>query len=329
MTENSAQMFIYNDVEADELSAWWSGSDVYPTAVKEFLDTVANKDLDVFINSNGGSVMGGLAIYQLLKRHIASGNTVTTNIDGIGASIASVIAMAGVGSGGLNIPENAFLMIHNAWTTISANSQGLREMADVLDKINDSILSIYEGALKEGVDVATIKELMDAETWLTGKDAVNYFNINTTDPIQAVACASDIKHKNMPKSLLDKKPLNLPSGEQKKMAQNTPNVDPDEDGDLDINTNAPAFDVGDRVFITIPHEDGHVSGVIREANLTYAYGMIIDGQEENGIYHWYIESELNPHEIEELDEDAQENPDDNPNEQENEIQNLLLELEIL
>ena len=224
MTDTSAQMFIYNDVEADELSAWWSGSDVYPTAVKEFLDTVSGKDLSVFINSNGGSVTGGLAIYNLLMRHIQNGNTVTTYIDGIGASIASVIAMAGIGSGGLNIPSNAFLMIHNAWTTVSSNSAGLREMADTLDKINESILSIYEKGLQDGVELSTIKELMDAETWLDGKSANQYFKVNTTDSLNAVACASEIHYKNMPNNIVKNELEDIPSEEVQKVEE-TPQIE--------------------------------------------------------------------------------------------------------
>jgi len=201
-TDSKAELYIYNDIVSDEYEAYWTGSDVYPDAVKQFLDNVKGKDLDVYINSNGGSVMSALAIFNMLSRHIEAGNTVTTYVDGIAASSASFIAMIGVQSGGLYVPENSFIMVHRAWVQTWGNSEQLRDMANTLDKIDEVILSIYEKCLKDGVDIATIKELVDKESYISGKEAANYFNIITTSPIEVVACVSDIKHKNIPDELL-------------------------------------------------------------------------------------------------------------------------------
>ena len=90
-TENSADLYFYGDI----VSSWWGAwddTDQYPEAVKNFLDGVKGKDLNIHINSGGGSVFAGITIYNMLKNH--SGFK-TVYIDGLAASIASVIALAG------------------------------------------------------------------------------------------------------------------------------------------------------------------------------------------------------------------------------------------
>lgn len=224
LTDTNAELYIYSDVVGDEIEGWWYGSDVYPTAIKQFLDTVKGKSLDVYVNSNGGSVFAGLAIYNMLDRHIQDGNTVTVHVDGLAASIASVIAMIGCKSGGLYCPENSFLMVHRAWCGTQGNAEDLRQMADTLDKIDASILSIYQNSLKDGVSIETIQELVNAETWLTGKDAAQYFNITSTQSIEAVACASDIVHKNMPNNLIKNEEKDLPLEDVPKVDE-TPKIE--------------------------------------------------------------------------------------------------------
>lgn len=214
MTDNSADMYIYSDIVSDEIEGYWYGSDAYPIAVKNFLDSVKGKDLNVYINSNGGSVFAGITIFNMIQRHVQNGNKVDITVDGLAASISSVIAFSGTS---LTMPSNSYLMIHRAWSGMQGNAEDMREMADTLDKIDATILGVYENNLKDGVDLDTVKELMDAETWMDGNTASQYFNIKIAEPVKAVACISDITYKNMPNNLITKSTEDIPSEEEPKM----------------------------------------------------------------------------------------------------------------
>ena len=104
----------------------------------------------------------------MIKRFAESAE-VKVYVDGLAGSIASVIAFAG--SEPPKIPSNAFLMIHNPWALVEGSSADLRKMADDLDVISGGILAVYMEHAKEGVTEDTIRELMDAETWLSGEEA--------------------------------------------------------------------------------------------------------------------------------------------------------------
>ena len=125
----------------------------------------ANKDVVVSINSPGGDVFEGITIYNLLAEH--KGN-VTVNIPGMAASAASIIAMAG---DSINISKAGFLMIHNAWAVAMGNQQELMKTADMLGKIDSAMCEVYSS--RSGMDKKTICKMMDAETWLSGQEAVD------------------------------------------------------------------------------------------------------------------------------------------------------------
>lgn len=122
--------------------------------------------IDVYINSYGGEVAEGLAIYNALRRHKAK---VRTICDGFACSIASVIFMAGDER---IMNEASLLMIHNAWTWASGNAAELRKQAEDLDKITQASVEAYKAhsTLKE----EEIKALMDNETWILPAEALNY-----------------------------------------------------------------------------------------------------------------------------------------------------------
>ena len=198
-TEKAADLYFYGDIVSDWWGAW-QDEDQYPDAIKTFLQEQAGKDLNVYINSGGGSVFAGIAIYNMLKRH-AQNNTVKVYVDGLAGSIASVIAFAG--SGKPVIPANAFLMIHNPWTWAEGNAAELRKMADDLDQMTAGISKMYEEQLNEGVSLDTIKALMDAETWLNGQQAAEYFDVEVGNTVEYAAAVGDYvnRAKNRPQNL--------------------------------------------------------------------------------------------------------------------------------
>ncbi|WP_078382868.1 head maturation protease, ClpP-related [Sutcliffiella halmapala] len=192
-TENSADLYFYGDI----VSSWWGAwddTDQYPESIRNFLDGVKGMDLNIYINSGGGSVFAGLAIYNMLKRH---DGYKTAYIDGVGASISSVIPFA---ADKVIIPSNAFLMVHKPWAGLAGNAFDLRKMADDLDAIEEGIMKVYEANLIDGVDIETVRQLVQKETWLNGTEAAQYFRVEVGEENKAVACASDYfkEYKNTP-----------------------------------------------------------------------------------------------------------------------------------
>lgn len=167
---DTLELYIYSDVEGDGYD-WYTGetvqSDTSAAYFREQLDQHPDaKEITVYINSLGGSVMEGVAIYNQLKRHPAHK---TVYIDGFACSVASVIAMAG---DTVVMPRNTCMMIHNAWTVAIGNAAQLRKAADDLDVLNTSSRQAY--LLKAGDKLSEDKliEMMDAETYLTAAQCV-------------------------------------------------------------------------------------------------------------------------------------------------------------
>jgi ATP-dependent protease ClpP protease subunit len=194
---NNQELYFYGDIVSDEWSKW-TDADTCPQDVQDILNQIdEKKPLNIYINSGGGSVFAGLAMYNMLKRNQCQK---TVYIDGLAASIASVISMAG---DKIVMPSNAFLMIHKAWNCGCGNADDMRKMASDLDKIDEGILNVYADNLKDGVDIKDIKTMVDAETWLTGEDAAKYFNVDVVKPNKAAASISNLSnYKNVPKELI-------------------------------------------------------------------------------------------------------------------------------
>lgn len=179
----TATLNIYGDI-----TSWpWQESDVSSYNLSKQLEEMQGvKKLDVYINSYGGEVAEGLAIYNALKRK-AQTCEVTTYCDGMACSIASVIFMAGTVR---KMSRASLLMIHNAWTVGEGNAAQLRKLADDMDIITSASVEAY----KERCSISEnkIRALMDGETWLTPKDAVKYgfatdiVEENTENPSQNV-----------------------------------------------------------------------------------------------------------------------------------------------
>lgn len=156
---DTAEVFIYDDIGA----GWFTEGVTAKGFLNELADIKAPR-IDLHLNSPGGSVFDGVAIYNALKRHPA---TVTTYIDGLAASIASIIALAG---DRVVMADNALFMIHNPWGGVQGEAKDMRKMADVLDQIKSTLIGTYTS--KTGLDEETVSQAMDEETWYTAQDAL-------------------------------------------------------------------------------------------------------------------------------------------------------------
>lgn len=198
LTSNSADLYIYGEI-VDNADWKWDDSDVMPDDVLEALNSVDGLDeLNIYINSPGGSVFAGQAIYNMLNRNKAKKNVY---VDGVAASMASIIALVG---DNIYIPSNAYFMIHKPLTIAVGNASDFRKLADDLDVIEKGLVNIYEENLKEGIDIETIKDLMEKETWLTGQEVQDYFNVDVIEPKNYAACGSDLlaKYEKTPRKLV-------------------------------------------------------------------------------------------------------------------------------
>ncbi len=157
---SALEILLYEQIGED----FWSGGGV---SAKRFTDELKAagdvSEINLRINSPGGVVFDGLTIYNALKDHPAK---VVVDIDGIAASIASVIAMAG---DEIRVAESAMLMIHDAQGLALGNHKEMEAMRDLLAKWDGQIAGVY--AARTGRRVDTFRKLMDAETWFTAAEA--------------------------------------------------------------------------------------------------------------------------------------------------------------
>ncbi len=193
---NSADIFIYGDI----VSYQWDETDTSAASFKKELDDAGDVDtINLYINSPGGSVFEGVAIYNILKRHKAK---VNVHVDALAASIASVIAMAG---DTIFMPKNSMMMIHNPWTWAYGNAAELRKVADDLDRIGQSVKQTYLQKAGDKLTEEKLQEMLDAETWLSADEAYEYGLCDVVlEASQIAASISDewfSKYKNVPKEL--------------------------------------------------------------------------------------------------------------------------------
>ena len=210
LENEKAELHFYGEIVSDEWEKW-SDLDTCPEDVLNYLSKIENsKELDIYINSGGGSVFAGLGIYNILKRH--KGRK-TVYVDGLAGSIASIIAMVG---DEIIVPSNSFLMIHKPLCGVCGNANDMREMADTLDRIEEGLINTYKTKLKDNVDIETIKAMVNAETWLTGEEASKYFNITVTEANKMIAKVDTNllnSYKNVPENLLKAEDLAIKNKE--------------------------------------------------------------------------------------------------------------------
>lgn len=157
--DDHAEILIYSPIG----KSYWEET----VEAKKFVEEINDLDVSTIalrINSPGGSVFDGTAIFNAIVRHKA---TVTTYIDGLAASIASVIALAG---DKVVMADNAMFMIHNPWTVAVGNSDDMRKTAEVLDKIRDVMVRVYDK--KASLEADAIRDAMAEETWYDADEAL-------------------------------------------------------------------------------------------------------------------------------------------------------------
>ena len=168
--EGILELYIYGEVKGDGFNWWTEEVTKSETSANHFKEELAKypniTEIRIYINSCGGSVFEGTAIYNQLRRHPA--RKVVT-VDGFACSIASVIAMAG---DEVIMPRNALMMVHNMAMGIYGNPAELRKAADDLDVINASGRNAYLAKAGDKLEESKLRDMMDKETWLTAEQCI-------------------------------------------------------------------------------------------------------------------------------------------------------------
>lgn len=165
-SSDELDIYIYSDID----NCWWDESAMSANKFRKELEKHKDaKQINLYINSMGGSVSEGVTIYNQIRRHSAK---VTAYIDGFACSIASVIPMA---ADEVVMGENTMLMIHNPWTVTWGNSKDLRKTAEDLDKVRDGcIIPAYKARCGDKLSDEKLIELLDNETFLTAAECLEY-----------------------------------------------------------------------------------------------------------------------------------------------------------
>ena len=181
------------------------GGGVWVSEVQHFLQQNRGKDVEIIINSPGGIVADGVAMYNLLKAH--DGKVITRAVGEV-ASIASVIFLAGSER---IVETGAWLMIHKPWNIVAGDAETLRKQADVLDTLQEGVQEIYSSVFTG--EAEALQGIVDAETWLLGDEAI-VLGFATTVEGTITAVASSVKNnlghfKNVPNALNRAKPVDI------------------------------------------------------------------------------------------------------------------------
>ncbi len=171
-TPGVLELYIYGYVEPDSYD-WWTDEVIESeTSANHFRSELAKypdvNQIIIYINSYGGSVFEGTAIYNQLKRHPAQK---TVYVDGFACSVAAVIAMAG---DKVIMPRNTLMMIHDARNIVMGNSRELRKAADDLDVIMEANRQAFLQKAGDKLTEENLIEMMTAETWLTAEQCIEY-----------------------------------------------------------------------------------------------------------------------------------------------------------
>ena len=197
----SASLYFYGDICGESWESKYYAESKAPQDVADFLHALDGKrKIDIYVNSGGGDVFGGIAIYNILSRY--QGETVA-HIDGIAASIAGIIPFA---CDKVIAKSSAQLMLHKPWSVCIGNADDMKKCIESLNTCEQSIVDIYASHAVNGTTPEKIRSMIDRETWLTCGQASQYFNIEIEQGEAAAACMSDYfsSYRNIPSEFLNK-----------------------------------------------------------------------------------------------------------------------------
>lgn len=192
LADKKGELYLYGEISDTS----WFGDEVTPAQFQKDLGKLGDiESLDVYVNSPGGDVFAGITIYNVLKRHAARK---TVHIDGLAASSASIVAMAG---DKIIMPKAATLMIHNAWAIGMGNKARMRALADELERLDGQLAGIY--ADRTGKDPAVVAAWMESERWMSGDEALADGFCDEVEENKQIAACADIekylaRYKNAP-----------------------------------------------------------------------------------------------------------------------------------
>ena len=178
-----AEILLYEEID----SYWGIGAKKFAEDLRDAGDIGT---ISLRINSPGGDVFEGLAIYNTLVRHPAE---VTVDIDGMALSIASVIALSG---DVVRMAENAMFMIHDPWAVIAGSADEFREQAELMDKIKESLVDTYVS--RTDLSPGRVSVMMSDETWMSASEALNEGFVHEETTSMRIAACSDHKFKAVP-----------------------------------------------------------------------------------------------------------------------------------
>lgn len=181
---DAAEIYLY-----DSIGGWGISAKQFSTDLKAL---GSPKTIDLRVNSDGGDVFDGRAIYTQLAQHSAR---IIARVDGIAASIASLICMA---ADEIRMGDGSFMMIHDAWAIAVGNKAEMRRMADLLDSVDSTIQETYAARTRQ--PLADIKQMCADETWMTAKEAVDKSFADVMDePVKVAASIADpSRFRNLP-----------------------------------------------------------------------------------------------------------------------------------
>ena len=193
---DKAELYIYGDIIDDVDTESLAGFE-WPADIKKQLDECKGKPLTIYINSDGGSVPAGVAISNMIARHDAPTLAV---VDGWCCSIATQIFFS---ADKRQMPSNAYLMIHKPSCVVYGTSDDMLKAAESLEVIQSGLEETYKKCALPETTAEEIHAMVNNETWLTGTQAAEKFDIEITEPLKAVAKFGTAKNKmrNIPKDI--------------------------------------------------------------------------------------------------------------------------------
>lgn len=283
LTDAESELRIEGEIVSDDDSwiyEWLGIPHSAPSSFRKSLSEHKGKNLTVWVDSWGGDVFAGVGIHNALKEHKGE---ITVKVDGKAVSAGSIIAMAG---DKILMSPGSVMMIHNVWGFISGEAKDMRKTADIYDEIKQGLINIYQA--RTTVQRNDISKMMDDETWMNAQTAINlgfadgmlYAQVTEEEQVQTAYSFSRLAIQNSVKNTMTR------------FFEQWQKINGSEE--IYRASSGPAFNVGDRIQVAIdtPHMEGQSTGEVREAVLTYTYGVVFDGMEDMGIHKWYIESEL-------------------------------------